>query len=183
MVIFTLITQAAIGAFLISFLGAFFGIESLQTLAASNVYVPFLFSLIGLQAFVLFLSTQHLGKPMRFYRGFNNLRHSPLSREALGVALFLNCLIAVAMLSSIDHGFFNWIEVGTVFNIVNDIVPWFALSLLGITTKIFAFLTVMSGLICLYYMYAIYRIKARPFWDHWQVATSFFGTMFSLGGY
>ncbi|MFB3101084.1 MAG: aspartate carbamoyltransferase, partial [Gammaproteobacteria bacterium] len=24
--------------------------------------------------------------------------------------------------------------------------------------------------------------KARPFWDHWQVMTSFFGTMFSLGG-
>src|SRR5712691_691591 len=31
-------------------------------------------------------------------------------------------------------------------------------------------------------MTRIYRIKARPFWDHWQVSTSFFGTTLSLGG-
>jgi DMSO reductase iron-sulfur subunit len=182
LVIFTLSTQAAIGAFLITFLGAFFGIESLQTLTASNVYVPFLFLLIGLQAFVLFLSTQHLGKPMRFYRGFNNLRHSPLSREALGLSIFLNCLIAVAVLSSMDHGFFNWIEAGIIFNLINNVVPWFDASILDMTTKTFSFLTVISGLIGLYYMHAIYRIKARPFWNHWQVITSFFGTLFSLGG-
>jgi DMSO reductase anchor subunit len=30
-------------------------------------------------------------------------------------------------------------------------------------------------------MHCIYRIKARPFWNHWQVLSSFFGTMFSLG--
>jgi len=186
LVIFTLTTQAAIGAFLITFLGSFFGVESLQTLTASNVYVPFLFSLIGLQAFVLFLSTQHLGKPMRFYRGFNNLRHSPLSREALGVAMFLNGLIAVALLSSLDHGFFNLIEAGTIFNIVSGFVPFIDVSMLEVyipdATRTFAFFTIISGLIGLYYMYSIYRIKARPFWDHWQVMTSFFGTMLSLGG-
>ncbi len=186
LVIFTLTTQAAIGAFLIAFLGGLFGIESLQTLTESNVYVPFLFSLIGFQVFVLFLSTQHLGKPMRFYRGFNNLRHSPLSREALGVAMFLNGLIAVAMLSSLDHGFFDWIEAGAIFNIVSSIVPWLESSMLEsyipVATKTFAFFTVISGLLGLYYMVSIYRIKARPFWDHWQVATSFFGTMLSLGG-
>lgn len=182
LVIFTLTTQAVIGAFLIAFLGGFFGIESLKTLTASNVFVPFLFLLIGLQSFVLFLSTQHLGKPMRFYRGFNNLRHSPLSREALGVSIFLNCLIAVAVLSSLDHGFFDWIEAGTSFNIVIGFVPWFDTSMLEFVTKTFAFLTVISGLIGLYYMHSIYRIKARPFWNHWQVITSFFGTMFSLGG-
>jgi len=185
LVIFTLSTQAAIGAFLIAFLGSFFGVESLQMLTASNIFVPFLFSLIGLQAFVLFLSTQHLGKPMRFYRGFNNLRHSPLSREALGVAMFLNFLVVVTVLSSLDHGFFNWIGAGTILNTVSDIAP-FDISMLAsyipVATKIFSFLTVISGLIGLYYMYCIYRIKARPFWDHWQVATSFFGTMFSVGG-
>jgi DMSO reductase iron-sulfur subunit len=185
LVIFTLSTQAAIGAFLIAFLGSFFGVESLQTLTASNIFVPFLFSLMGLQAFVLFLSTQHLGKPMRFYRGFNNLRHSPLSREALGVAMFLNFLVVVSVLSSLDHGFFNWIVAGTILNAISDIAP-FDISMLAsyipVMTKIFSFLTVISGLIGLYYMYCIYRIKARPFWNHWQVATSFFGTMFSVGG-
>jgi DMSO reductase iron-sulfur subunit len=182
LVIFTLTTQAVIGAFLIAFLSSFFGIESFQTLTASNVYVPFLFSLIALQVFVLWLSTQHLGKPMRFYRGFNNLRHSPLSREALGVSIFLNCMIVVAVLSSLDHGFFNWIEAGTVFNLVKGILPKIDASIPGTLTNVFACLTVISGLIGLYYMQAIYRIKARPFWNHWQVITSFFGAMFSLGG-
>jgi DMSO reductase iron-sulfur subunit len=185
LVIFTLTTQAAIGAFLIAFLGSFFGVESLQTLTESNIYVPFLFSLIGLQAFVLFLSTQHLGKPIRFYRGFNNLRHSPLSREALGVAMFLNCLVVVTVISSLDHGFFNWIDADVIFNTVSDISP-FDISMLKSTipkaVEIFSFLTIISGLIGLYYMHNIYRIKARPFWNHWQVATSFFGTIFSLGG-
>jgi len=182
LVIFTLTTQAAIGAFLITFLGTMFGIESLQVLTASNIYVPFLLSLIGLQAFVLFLSTQHLGKPMRFYRGFNNLRHSPLSREALGVAMFLNGLIAVTVFSSLDHGFFNWLEAGTIFGFVNGVLPWFDNSILMMAIKAFSFFTITAGLIGLYYMYRIYRIKARPFWNHWQVLTSFLGTMFSLGG-
>lgn len=185
LVIFTLTTQAAIGAFLITFLGAFFGIESLQSLASSNIYVPFLLSLIGLQAFVLFLSTQHLGKPIRFYRGFNNLRHSPLSREALGISIFLNCLIAVTVLSSLDHGFLNWIEAGALYSILSDNIPLLdslmLKSFIPATTITFAFLTIASGLIGLYFMHSIYRIKARPFWNHWQVLTSFFGTMFSLG--
>jgi DMSO reductase anchor subunit len=30
-------------------------------------------------------------------------------------------------------------------------------------------------------MYRIYRIKARPFWDHWQVLASFYGSMLALG--
>jgi DMSO reductase anchor subunit len=42
-------------------------------------------------------------------------------------------------------------------------------------------LAVPIGLSGLYFMHMIYRIKARPFWNHWQVLTSFFGNMLSLG--
>ncbi|MGH8120003.1 MAG: DmsC/YnfH family molybdoenzyme membrane anchor subunit, partial [Gammaproteobacteria bacterium] len=125
LVIFTLTTQAVIGAFLITFFGALAGIESLSALAASTFLTPLLFTLIGLQSLVLFLSTQHLGKPWRFYRGFNNLRHSPLSREALGVAIFLKGLVAVAVFSLFDHGFLNWLAAGAVFGFINTIAPWF----------------------------------------------------------
>lgn len=182
LLIFTLATQATIGAFSITFLGALFGVEGLQTLFASNIYAPFLLILIGLQILVLLLSTQHLGKPMRFYRGFNNLRHSPLSREALGVSIFLNGMIAVAVLSSLNHGFFHWIEADTISEMLMAFIPIFNTPMLDMAIKTCAFLTVISGLIGLYFMHAIYRIKARPFWDHWQVLTAFFGTMFSLGG-
>ena len=30
-------------------------------------------------------------------------------------------------------------------------------------------------------MHSIYRISARPFWNHWQVLTSFYGNMLMLG--
>ena len=30
-------------------------------------------------------------------------------------------------------------------------------------------------------MHSIYRIPARPFWNHWQVLTSFYGSMLALG--
>ncbi len=30
-------------------------------------------------------------------------------------------------------------------------------------------------------MHRIYRIPARPFWDHWQVLTAFYGSMLTLG--
>jgi len=40
---------------------------------------------------------------------------------------------------------------------------------------------VLSGLAALYFMHRIYRIAARPFWNHWQVLTSFYGSMLTLG--
>jgi len=40
---------------------------------------------------------------------------------------------------------------------------------------------VVGGLFGFYYMYKLYRIKARPYWDHWQTASSFVGTALYLG--
>ncbi len=79
LVAFTLTTQAAIGAFSIGFIEGTAGVlTSLLTLA--------------LVALGMALSTTHLGKPMRFYRGFNNLRHSNLSREGLATVVFGACV-------------------------------------------------------------------------------------------
>lgn len=179
LVIFTLVTQAVIGAFLITFLGSMAGIESLVSFTSSNQLAPLLFILISLQGTVLFLSTQHLGKPWRFYRGFNNLRHSPLSREALGVALFFGLITAVTTLSLLDHGFLYWFNDTTLLQYIN--ITWLDSTLVKYITSLFTGLAAVAGLYGIYFMQKIYRIKARPFWNHWQVMTSFFGSMFSLG--
>jgi len=162
LVIFTVSTQAVIGAFLMTFLGPLLGIEAFSAVKESAVYFPMLISLIVIQAGVLVLSTLHLGKPLRFYRGFNNLRYSPLSREALGVAMFFAGLAGY-----------------TFFEILNVWIDHWLLDAAIITAGVFA---TLSALIGLYFMHCIYRIEARPFWNHWQVLTSFFGTMFSVGG-
>ena len=41
--------------------------------------------------------------------------------------------------------------------------------------RLFGRLAVAGAAAGLYYMTRCYRIKARPFWDHWQVFTTFFG--------
>lgn len=162
LVIFTLSTQAVIGAFLMTFLGPLLGFEAFSEIKESAAYFPMLISLIVIQAGVLVLSTLHLGKPLRFYRGFNNLRYSPLSREALGIAMFFAGLAGFTFFELLDV----WLDL------------WL-LKAAAIGAGIFA---TVSALIGLYFMHCIYRIKARPFWNHWQVLTSFFGTMFSVGG-
>ncbi|MCW9054034.1 MAG: dimethyl sulfoxide reductase anchor subunit [Motiliproteus sp.] len=161
LVIFTLATQAVIGAFTLLFLGSLLGLSDFGSLTGTAGYVGFTLLLLGAQAVVLFLSTLHLGKPLRFYRGFNNLKHSPLSREALGIALFAAGLGG--------HMFFSLLAVAT------DMTLFSALAV------IFGFVAIAAGMVGLYFMHCIYRIKARPFWNHWQVLTSFYGTGLTLG--
>jgi len=166
LVAFTLVSQAVIGAFTILFLAKLGGIDGLAGLAETGAYPVFIFVELVLLAGVLVLSTLHLGKPLRFYRGFNNLRHSPVSREALGVSLFFNALGAHWLSTLLGPAWLGllpqWLSAGAA--------------------TLFGAAAVCAGAAGLYFMTRIYRIKARPFWDHWQVSTSFFGTALSLGG-
>src|SRR3990167_2948396 len=161
LVIFTLATQAVMGAFALVFLAPFIGLESVAAIENSIMFIPMLAMFMAIQMSVLVLSTLHLGKPLRFYRGFNNLKYSQLSREALGVAMF-----------------FAGMAGYTFFKLVNIFLDWGFVEILAQLAGGFA---VVSGLAGLWFMHKIYRIKARPFWNHWQVITSFFGTQFSLG--
>jgi len=162
LVIFTLSTQAVIGAFMLLFLGPMISPEYFGFLGQSGIFYPLLVTLILIQGGGLFLSTLHLGKPMRFYRGFNNLRWSPLSREALGIAMFFAGL--------------------TGFTVVSAINEWLQFEWLDVVVSIAGYFAVVSSIIGLYFMHCIYRVKARPFWNHWQVLTSFFGSTMSAGG-
>jgi len=165
LVIFTLISQMVIGAFLVIFLGPVIGPGSFMQpeLVTANAFL--LFTLIGLETGALVLSTLHLGKPQRFYRAFNNLRYSPVSREVAGLAVFYNFLLAYAVLDTFP-GLFTWLLPVGLVEAATALCGWGA---------------VLAGLLALYFMQAIYRIRARPFWNHWQVVTSFYGSMLTLG--
>ena len=165
LVIFTLITQAMVGAFILLFFGPQFGIAMPKPETHPLAWPLILFSMIGLQTFALILSTLHLGRPHRFYRAFNNLKYSPVSREVAGVAIFYNMLAAYTILTGLPV-----------------LISWLPQSLTEILINVTGWGTVISGLAAIYFMHSIYRIPARPFWNHWQVLTSFFGNMFVLGG-
>lgn len=168
LVIFTLITQAVVGAFLVMFLGPLVGLTELAPAAHPIAYPVALFGLIAIQTFALVISTLHLGRPHRFYRAFNNLRYSPVSREVAAVAVFYNLLGAYAVLTGvpqISDGLFAWLPQGVV----------------SFVTQASGWLAAIAGPAALYFMHRIYRIQARPFWNHWQVLTSFYGSMLTLG--
>ena len=153
-VTFTLATQAILGAFLILVLGQLINADAILAIQASSAYMPLLVVMTVVLTVGLYKLNMHLGKPHRFYRGFYNLRHSPVSREIAGVSLFYTSLLGFT--------FFSFFEA-------------------ELFIALFAILGVISGPLGLFYMYKLYRIKARPFWDHWQTASSFVGTCFSLG--
>jgi len=146
------------------FIGPMFGIDTLSPSVHPVAWPLTLFGLIGVQTLALVLSTLHLGRPHRFYRAFNNLRHSPVSREVAGIAVFYNFLGAFTLLTGLPV-LFEWLPQH-INELLVSVSGWGA---------------VVSGIAAIYFMHRIYRIPARPFWNHWQVLTSFYGSMLVLG--
>ncbi|MEK7697677.1 MAG: DmsC/YnfH family molybdoenzyme membrane anchor subunit, partial [Pseudomonadota bacterium] len=165
LVVFTLVSQGVVGAFLALFLGPLFGLDALVPQHSPLAHAFILFALLGLQTFALALSTLHLGKPQRFYRAFYNLRYSPVSREIAGMAVFYATFGAYALLT-VFPALVTWLLPAAVVETVHIAFGWTA---------------ALAGPAMLYFMYRIYRIPARPFWNHWWVATSFYGSMLTLG--
>ena len=158
---FTLCAQTVMTAFLILLSGYWF--EPVANFLTSNALLPVLLVMVVVMSFGLFKLNMHLGKPHRFYRGFYNLKHSPVSREIAGVSAFYTGLLGYgffALLASFDTGFAGLVQ---------------ALQFL------FAGIGVLGAGFGGYFMYKLYRIEARPFWNHWHTAASFCATGLVLG--
>ena len=158
-VIFTLCTQASVGAFLMLILGPLLGVPGFGLLQESTVLWPLLLTTVVISTIGLYKLNMHLGKPHRFYRGFNNLRLSPVSREIAGVSLFYTGLLGYSFFALFDN---------TFTQVLADLFAWIA---------------VVSGPVGLYFMYKLYRIPARPFWNHPQTGSAFFGSLLSFGAF
>lgn len=156
---FTLSVQTVMGAFLLLVLGGWLRVMPVVEYAASAAWLLTLGVMLALMSFGLFRLNMHLGKPQRFYRGFNNWRLSPVSREIAGVSLFFVGLAG--------FGFFN-------------LFPGFLLA--GLLKPASAAAGLLGLSVGGYYMIKLYRIPARPFWNHWHTDAAFVGTAFNLGG-
>lgn len=153
---FTLSAQAVMGAFVLLTVGAA-AFAPLAAFKASAAFLPALLAMVALMGIGLFKLNMHLGKPHRFYRGFYNLRLSPVSREIAGVSAFFAGLAGYAALALFDQ------PLAAMLQTVFAAVGLFGLGLGG------------------YFMYKLYRIPARPFWNHWHTGAAFAGTALSLG--
>ncbi|MBI5719919.1 MAG: dimethyl sulfoxide reductase anchor subunit [Burkholderiales bacterium] len=181
LVLFTLTAQMAAGAFALAFLGAALGpalgMAGFAEFARSPAYLLLAAIAFASVCFGLFMSTMHLGKPRRFYRGFNNLRHSPVSREGLGIALFIAGLGAHLVFTLPQQG---WLQ-HALASALGFALPgsWQALAAAGAAAA--GTVAVVAAAAGLYYMVRCYRIPARPFWNHWQVGAAFGGSTLALG--
>ena len=178
LVLFTLFAQAAYGMFLIPFLGSLFGIEAFETFVASDMFLPLAILAVVFTSFALLMSVTHLGKPLRFYRGFNNLRYSPMSREGFGLAMFSAGAGLTALFAIPSNTFVNELSVAWLGLDLAELTSGLPLASFVTGAGVFAIIAGFGGL---YYMNKCYQIKARPFWNHLQTATSFAGNSLSLG--
>lgn len=154
---FTLSTQAVMGAFILLLTGIWGVIDPVTEFTASKGYLPMVVISLVVLGYGLFKLNMHLGKPHRFYRGFYNLRWSPVSREIAGVSLFFTGLAGFSFFAFFSGSFAS--QISNLFGL---------LGLVGAVT---------GG----YFMYKLYRIPARPFWNHWHTGASFLSTGLTLG--
>ncbi len=157
---FTLAAQTVIGAYMMLMFAPMLGLDSVATVKAQG-FLPLMAVMFVILAVGMFKLNMHLGKPHRFYRGFNNWRLSPVSREIAGVSLFFGGMTGYGVLT-VAHDWLGW---------------GFLPALAGIA----AAAGVVGGLFGFYYMYKLYRIPARPYWNHWQTGSSFVGTALYMG--
>ena len=164
LVIFTLLTQMVVGGVTLFTGGLGFSLLN-PSAKSAGVWRTLLFEFPGqaamtlalvLMALGLGLSTAHLGKPWRCYRALNNLRHSWVSREILFLGMTFGALAVFT-----GSLLYPWAGSGT-------------LAVLGGAAAV-------SGWLGIWAMIRIYRIPARPYWNHPHTAAAFTASGLILG--
>jgi anaerobic dimethyl sulfoxide reductase subunit B (iron-sulfur subunit) len=154
LVIFTVLAQMAVGAFIV--LGAFIGWA--LSLLGTELDLPMpppgpLLIMSVIFVYGVLVSLLHLGHPFRAYRALANLRTSWLSREILSVGLFGAGLVVFLFISPTFTSLL-WVVYG---------------------------LTALAGLALIYCMARVYRLSNLPFWNSWRTTASFYLTAGLLG--
>jgi DMSO reductase iron-sulfur subunit len=160
---FTLTSQAVMGAFLATLYATWFG--DAASPIGTPLFLPLMILCVGLIGAGLVALNLHLGKPQFFYRGFNNWKLSPVSREIIGISAFFTGLAGYAVLGGLGSNLLGLVGDDTA-QLLADLP---------------ALLAAAGAAVGLFYMIKLYLIPARPFWNHWQTASSFIGNGLALG--
>jgi anaerobic dimethyl sulfoxide reductase subunit C (anchor subunit) len=156
LVIFTILTQMAVGGFVIWGLAAIL-IPTPNPFIAASLYSSAVLVVI-MSALVLgtLVATLHLGRPLRAGFSITNFRSSWLSREALSGSCFGLLAFVLFVRRWLGRGF------GSL-----DVF----LILLGI----------VSGLILVFSISRLYMLRTVPAWNNWSTPAAFFTTCLLLG--
>lgn len=161
LVLFTLLAQMAVGAFIS--LGLFdwqFG--------AMATRLPFL-SVGIIMGVAMLLSLLHLGQPHQAYRAIANWRTSWLSREIFSAVVFTGGITLLIIL--------KWFYPSHNL-VLEGQTSWLSLSLVQ---RIVYYFTALAGLVLVYCISHVYRLRTMPVWDHWRTTAAFLVTPVLLG--
>lgn len=153
---FTLLSQAAVGAFWMIAAGELFIARKSIWAAERAATVPAFLAVAGMLAAAALLSFFHLGRPLRAAFALNNFRRSWLSREILVELVFGGLVLLNALLVPSGMG------LGTI-----------QLPLMAIAA--------VAGLFFLFCMAKIYMLKTVPPWRGIYTPLSFFLSAVLLG--
>ncbi len=155
LVLFTLFTQAAVGAFWVLLVNDF-----LKRRVPDQVYDGFTrigtYILIPLTALGLLFSTTHLGRPQYAFRALQHIGTSWLSREVWAFSLFF-VLVAV----------YTYL--------------WYRRSRDAELRRLIGAGTGLVGLLALWAQSMVYQVPGRPMWNHSSTSLLFFASAFLLG--
>jgi anaerobic dimethyl sulfoxide reductase subunit C (anchor subunit) len=154
---FTLLSQMAVGAFWVTYVLRIWATGRAGMVQADMLTGGALYMSVGVMVLALLASLLHLGAPARAWRAVGNLQSSWLSREVL---LGLMFAFAIAVYVTLQK-----FAVGSAA--LRGIVQWLAGTV---------------GLIFVFAMGNVYRLRTVPAWNRWTTFVSFFTTAFLLGG-
>jgi DMSO reductase anchor subunit len=156
LLIFTILGQAAAGAFLAllivrTYIKSKAGVEQ-----ADQLTTPPLYLVVPLMALALLSSLLHLGSPLNIVKAVPNLGSSWLSREVV-ISVVFTILAAL-------YTFMYWRKVGSEQ-----------------TRTVLGWITALVGVFQVYGMGMVYMIRTQPAWNTLATPVSFFTTALLLG--
>jgi anaerobic dimethyl sulfoxide reductase subunit C (anchor subunit) len=156
LVVFTLLTQLAIGAFWTQSLLSLWAVAYTNLETARLLTVPAFLGIVPVMVAALLISLSHLGTPLNAWRAAANLRSSWLSREIVFTLLFTLLEAAFAWTF--------WQQIGE---------QWLWL-LLGLGAA-------LAGGLALYSMTRLYMLRTIESWNTWVTPASFLTSTLLLG--
>jgi anaerobic dimethyl sulfoxide reductase subunit C (anchor subunit) len=156
LVIFTILAQMSVGAFLVLGFVHFFAARKAGAEEADKLSDRALLVIGPILVLGLIASLFHLGNPLNAFKAVTNVGSSWLSREILSGVIF-------AVLGGV-FAIMQWRKIGT-----------FA------ARNIIAILAALVGIFLVYSMSSVYMMPTQPAWDNVFTPISFFTTTLLLG--
>ena len=156
LILFTILTQMAVGSFLVLGFVHFFAKRKAGEVEADNMSDRVLFAVGVVLILGMLASLFHLGNPANAYRAVSNLGMSWLSREILSLVL---CLVFGGIFLIMQ-----WRKIGSIA--IRNAIAWIA---------------AICGIALVFSMANLYMLETQPTWNSLATVVSFFVTTLLLG--